>query len=307
VGARIELQVNVVEVLSQAESKYTDKQIRAFEVLQTKAEQGYWDVDSFIKTQILKGERISITILIGKTGIIDSDIKHQLKEAIAFYEFNFVRISLTSEYEIITALENLQDCDILVISRGGGENLDIFNKPTIAEASLNLQPYFVTALGHKENSPLLQKVADKAFITPTALGQYFNDIYNDTVEQLQDSKAKLVEDITNQLQANYDKQIQNLNEKLKASEDLFGKSKEEAASLYQKEIGMQQRQIETLTSQYQSQLGQLQKMSEEKEKLAASQVNDLQTKLDQAKPSNINWLLVIGAVIIGLLIGRGCH
>jgi transcriptional regulator with XRE-family HTH domain len=57
-----------------------------------------------------------------------------------------------------------------------------------------------------------KKVADKAFITPTALRQYLNDIYNETVEQLQNSKAKLTDDISRQFKANYDKQIQTLKE-----------------------------------------------------------------------------------------------
>ena len=61
---------------------------------------------------------------------------------------------------------------------------------------------------------MLQKIADKHFITPTALGQYFQDVYTQTIEELQDSKAKLVEDVTKQLKGSYEGQIKNLNEKL---------------------------------------------------------------------------------------------
>jgi exonuclease VII large subunit len=46
-------------------------------------------------------------------------------------------------------------------SQGGGESLEIFDNPEIAEAALSLSTYFITALGHKDNVPLLQKVADK--------------------------------------------------------------------------------------------------------------------------------------------------
>jgi len=49
-------------------------------------------------------------------------------------------------------------------------------------------------------------VADKAFITPTALGQYFHEIQPHTVEEFQASKAKLVEDITAQLKGSYEMQ-----------------------------------------------------------------------------------------------------
>jgi exonuclease VII large subunit len=47
--------------------------------------------------------------------------------------------------------------DVLVISRGGGDNLEIFENPAIAEVSLSLRCIFLTAIGHKENIPLLKK------------------------------------------------------------------------------------------------------------------------------------------------------
>jgi exonuclease VII large subunit len=99
-----------------------------------------------------------------------------------------------------------------VLSRDGEENLEIFDSPAIAETLLSqIITNFVTAIGHKENVPLLQKVADKSFITPTALGQYFNDIYNNNVAELQNSKAKLVDDIiTKQLDTHYRKQVESL-------------------------------------------------------------------------------------------------
>ncbi|MEP6514304.1 MAG: hypothetical protein ABJA79_10560 [Parafilimonas sp.] len=102
-GGRIDLQLNIVELLAKASSSFTDAQLKSFEILQRKAEVGHKDVDGFIKTKIINAEPISIVILIGKAGIIDSDIKHELKEAIAFYKINFVRINLTSEKQIIEA------------------------------------------------------------------------------------------------------------------------------------------------------------------------------------------------------------
>jgi hypothetical protein len=38
-----------------------------------------------------------IGIVIGKSGIIDNDIKHQLRESIGFYELTFHRVNLSSE------------------------------------------------------------------------------------------------------------------------------------------------------------------------------------------------------------------
>lgn len=77
-----------------------------------------------------------------------------------------------------------------------------------------------TAIGHKQDVTLLQQVADKAFITPSEFGQFLNDTYNHTLEDIQHSKAKLVEAVTKQLSANYDQQITNLNQQMQEGERL---------------------------------------------------------------------------------------
>ena len=215
-NARIELQVNLVRILNQASSSITEDQRKIFEILQKKVNEGYKDVDSFIKTRIVQQEPVTVKIITGRNAIVDSDIKHQLKEAVAFFDFKFLRTNVNSEKEIlITLLANEQSADILVLARGGGENMEVFNKPSLAEAILKLQSYFITAIGHKEDNSLLQKIADKAFITPTALGQYFNSIYNETKEELQSSKSNLITSITKEVETRYEKQISQLQKQIK--------------------------------------------------------------------------------------------
>jgi exodeoxyribonuclease VII large subunit len=208
-GARIELQFVVTEVVGQGKQSFDAEELRAFEILQTKRDVGYMDVDGFIKTQILKDEKVSIKILVGKTGIIHSDIKEQLKDAIGFYDIEFIGINLSNENEIIEALQNTE-ADVIAIARGGGDKMEIFDRAAIAEAAIHLDAYFITALGHAQDVPLLQKVADKAFTTPTALGQHLVDLYNHTIEEKSRSKAGMIEAVTKSLKPLYDKQIENL-------------------------------------------------------------------------------------------------
>ena len=205
----------------------------------------------------------------GKTAIIDSDIKHSLREAIAFYDFRFERINLSSESEIINAFRyNSKTSDILAIARGGGENMEIFNKPSLAEEALKLPCPFLTAIGHKQDTPLLQKIADKAFITPTDLGQYFNSVYNHTVEELQSSKARLVDDLSKQIDAGYQMQVKSISEQLEANK-----------LLSQQQIQLANDQID----EYKSQLSKKQTMS------------------------IVMWVLVVIACVVGVIIGRGCN
>jgi exonuclease VII large subunit len=144
---------------------------------------------------------------------------------------------------------------------------------------LSLSTHFITALGHAENVPLLQKIADKSFITLTVLGQYLHDMYNNTKAELQNSKAKLIDDITKNLEAGYGKQIENL--------------KNEIASVEK----TKQSEVNILA-------GQLQTAKEEKAAYA-NQIQDLQKEVSKAKGLSITTiLLLIAALIIGLLIGK---
>jgi exodeoxyribonuclease VII large subunit len=49
-----------------------------------------------------------------------------------------------------------------------------------------------------------------------------NALYNETIAELEHSKAKLVATITAQLKANYAKQVENLEAKVKQLEELVG-------------------------------------------------------------------------------------
>jgi exodeoxyribonuclease VII large subunit len=247
-GGRIEIHANITQVLAQTQNRYNEKEIRGLAIQQEKASRGYRDVDHFIKSRIVQQERIRITILVGKAAIIDSDIRHGMEEAIGFYDMVFDRISMNSETEIVGALDRFNNSgmtDLLVLSRGGGENLEIFDSPVIAERCLDLEPYFLTAIGHKENTSLVQRVADKAFITPTALGQWLRSIYNDTMAELENSKAHMVETITQQLKTGYDKQVQNLNDRIRTMEELGSKGQE----LQQQELAGLKDQLRTLQAE----------------------------------------------------------
>lgn len=307
-GGRIELHINLTELIEQTHNKYSDEEIRAFEIQQKKALTGYRDVQSFIKNKIISGETIKVALLIGKAAIIDEDIKHQLEETINSYDLKFYRTSFSSERDIVNAITDLNNSgtDILIIARGGGENIELFNKPSISEVCLSLNPYLITAIGHKENITLLQKIADKSFITPTALGQFLNDIYNDTVEELQNSKAKLVDDITKTLKANFDKQIQNLNEQIKASElqkqqlvndlkSLNSKEKENIEKLNAEKITLLNQSIKNINEQ--------QKYKEELISNYKRQIDSLQTQISKTPKSEFSWAAIIIGIIIGVIIG----
>jgi exodeoxyribonuclease VII large subunit len=214
VNARIDLLLTVTEIISRKEKTVDEKEVKSFELIQRKIKQGFKDADAFIKSKIYSEERVNVTILIGTTAIIDNDIKHQVKDASVVFNIRYVRINLTQVNEIIRAIKENRETDMLIISRGGGENMQVFDNLVLGEEALSIDPVFITAIGHSDDDPLLQKLADKHFITPTALGQYFNAIYNSTIEEQSNSRARLISDLSKQIDLNYQSKLAELNNKL---------------------------------------------------------------------------------------------
>ncbi|MXV50435.1 hypothetical protein GS399_05570 [Pedobacter sp. HMF7647] len=291
----IQIQLTVTDLVGQTQNKYTEDDVRKIQLMQAKAATGYRDVYSWLKEKIITEEPFKIGIVIGKTGIIDNDIKHQLRESIGFYDLSFHRVNLSSEEEILTILDRLsnENYGLVAVSRGGGENLDIFNRFTIAEKAVSLQSLFVTAIGHKDDVTLLQRVADKSFITPSELGQFLNDVYNETVAELENSKARLIESVKLQLTAGYQKQIDNLNEKLKANEELRLKTAKDLELVYKEKM-------ELLNGQ----LAGEQKLQAERVGILNDQINSYKKQIAQIEgKASVNWTIVVIAVIVGLIIG----
>jgi hypothetical protein len=75
------------------------------------------DVYTWLKEQIISEVPFKIGIIIGKSGIIDNDIKHQLRETIGFFDISFHRINLSSEEEISTTLDRLnnENCGLIAV------------------------------------------------------------------------------------------------------------------------------------------------------------------------------------------------
>lgn len=224
---RIDLILNVSTLLSQKEKVVDEKTTKALGLIRRKAQIGYKDVDSIIKSKLYQQQPIVVTIIIGTTAVIDDDIKYQLKDASLVYNIRYVKTNLTRIADISHALQQHDDSDILVISRGGGENIQIFDNPELSQVALSLQAVFVTAIGHAVDEPLLQKIADKHFITPTALGQYFHDIYTRTTEELTNSKARLINDLTKQIEVSFQSKVQDLNNRLAETTRLMQESNKE--------------------------------------------------------------------------------
>jgi len=98
-ASRIDIQLTVTELVEQTAGKYAQEAFKSIEILQAKAAAGFRDVQGFIKSRIINGDPFMISMVVGKNAIIDSDIKHQLRESIGFYQIEFLRINLSSKLQ----------------------------------------------------------------------------------------------------------------------------------------------------------------------------------------------------------------
>jgi exonuclease VII large subunit len=170
---------------------------------------------------------MKIAVIIGKSAIIDSDIITALGSAVAHYDLIFVRVSIASIKEISDAILKFDssDVELICVARGGGEQMEALNKTELVEFILDRKKIIASAIGHADDVSLFEKVADKRFTTPTAFGTYLKQIYDETIEELSKSKAKMQKDITATLTKIYDEQLKTLNGKLESTIKLYTQEK----------------------------------------------------------------------------------
>jgi exodeoxyribonuclease VII large subunit len=206
-GGTIKIHLNLTELHEVKRSEFSAEEHLALDIIKSKADKGYKEVDGFLTKCILDDTPPLISVYIGNTSIIDKDIHHALGEAAEFFDLHFIRISLTSLQDILSVFDD-DESDIIILARGGGSGLEIFSTLELSEKALSLEAYFITAIGHREDVSLLDKVADKSFITPTALGNHLRQLYNKTIEDMQGSKARLTEEIKTQVRLGYEHELQ---------------------------------------------------------------------------------------------------
>lgn len=213
-AGRIDLVLYLSELNAKEDRVEDETARRAFEILQQKVEAGFKDAEYSIRKKLFNQEPVNIVIIIGLGAVIDADIRRQLGEATVAYNIQFLRTNLSKSDEIIRTLRGSGRADIVAIACGGGDHLTIFNQPAISEEALTLKSVFVTALGHAVDEPLLQKVADKSFITPTAFGQYLHQLYVQTSQEFNESQVKLMNDLKVQISAGYETRLADMQARL---------------------------------------------------------------------------------------------
>ena len=149
----------------------------AYEQLKNKLEaQGLFD-DSLKKP--IPEYPSSIGVITSPTGAAVRDIKNVLSRRYPVAEVNLEPIIVQGESapkQIISALEkinNLNNCDVIIIARGGGsiEDLWAFNSEDVALAIAKSKIPVITGIGHETDFTIADFVADLRAPTPSAAAE----------------------------------------------------------------------------------------------------------------------------------------
>ena len=94
------------------------------------------------------------------------------------YHLQEERVNFSSRAALIHFFSNtdFSGYDVLAIIRGGGTGLYVFDDVEVCKTIIATGKPLITAIGHAEDKPLLQKVADLAIATPSALGSYLQNL-----------------------------------------------------------------------------------------------------------------------------------
>lgn len=120
-----------------------------------------------------------IGVITSPTGAAIRDILHVMRRRFPSVAVSIFPVAVQGSEaapQIIKALENanhLSDCDLLIVSRGGGslEDLWAFNEESVARAIFNSRIPVISAVGHEVDITIADYVADVRAPTPSAAAE----------------------------------------------------------------------------------------------------------------------------------------
>lgn len=125
----------------------------------------------------------NILIVTSETGAAIQDFFYNIKHNNSLLKYDILNCVVQGEkcprnlIKKLKTKENLQEYDLILITRGGGsfEDLFGFSKPKLIKYIYNLDYPVLSAIGHMVDNPLLDLVADFTAPTPSLAGQFIID------------------------------------------------------------------------------------------------------------------------------------
>ncbi len=162
-----------------------------YDIIQARFERDFPLIDDILLSKIENGLTPSVDIITGVQSTSKDDYMSQLQD-VNSYNIRHHKCNLSSKKDIVEFISSFdfRSTDLLIILRGGGSGLEVFNEIELCKKAIELPIPFITGIGHDADKTLLEKVADRGFSTPTAVGAFLQNVVNTHKNRIQILKSK---------------------------------------------------------------------------------------------------------------------
>jgi exodeoxyribonuclease VII large subunit len=177
-----ESRINVLFRVSKVLDHKEDVQIvskHEYDIIRARFDREFPIIHDIILNKFELGKKPTLDIITGIQSTSEDDYSNQLLDK-DYYNIRNHKCNLSSKVELIEFLStyNFKDSDLLIILRGGGSGLEVFDDIELCRVAIELSVPFITGIGHEKDKTMLQRVSDKGFSTPTSVGAFLQKTVN---------------------------------------------------------------------------------------------------------------------------------
>jgi exodeoxyribonuclease VII large subunit len=189
-NSKLNVYYRVTKILEHKEDVQIVSKVE-YDIIRARFDREFPIIQDILLKKIELGQKPNIDIITGVQSTSHDDYSNQLSDK-DYYDIHHHKCNLSSSSEIISFLgtHDFKDSDLLIILRGGGSGLEVFDEIELCKKAIELPIPFITGIGHDADKTLLEKVADRGFSTPTAVGGFLQSIVNTYKERIKVIKAK---------------------------------------------------------------------------------------------------------------------
>ncbi|MBS4020868.1 MAG: hypothetical protein KGZ79_00395 [Dethiobacter sp.] len=202
--------------------------------------------------EIAGKEELKICVISSVDGVAYRDIEHIVKP-FPFFKMELYPTNLFSPEDVANSIikADRRDNDLLVVSRGGGSRLEVFNQLPVLAAINGAKKPVLVAVGHAQDITLADEVADIHAPTPTAAGELLVQHYraNELAKKAKEmeKKEQQLEKILNRMTTAHAEEKNKLLKQMDEQSSLIKimRSSVSEKELYEKELKALKRRLQS--------------------------------------------------------------
>lgn len=176
-----------------------------YDIIRARFDREFPIIQDILLNKIEIKQKPTLDIITGIQSTSKDDYSNQLYDE-DYYNIRHHKCNLSSKNGILEFLDtyNFNNSDLLIILRGGGSGLEVFDDVELCKKVIGLPIPFITGIGHYEDKTLLERVSDMGIATPTAVGVFLQKVVNShkerlkLVDKVEDEKMLLINQINSQ-------------------------------------------------------------------------------------------------------------